>query len=68
MKIRVHNMLRFAPTGRGLSLKTILSVWRERRKLAKLDDATLQDLGISRHEAEIEAKRAPWDVPSHWQR
>ncbi len=32
-----------------------------RRQLAELDDRMLQDLGISRAQAQFEASRAPWD-------
>jgi uncharacterized protein YjiS (DUF1127 family) len=34
---------------------------RERRQLLEMDDDTLADLGISRHEAEAEARRN--DIP-----
>ena len=35
---------------------------RERRQLLAMDDAMLRDIGISRHEAEAEARRT--DVPA----
>lgn len=35
---------------------------RERRQLLEMDDAMLQDIGISRHEAEAEARRR--DIPA----
>jgi uncharacterized protein YjiS (DUF1127 family) len=41
-------------------------VVRSRRALLRLDDHLLQDIGLSRHEAEAEAARAPWDAPLHW--
>lgn len=37
-----------------------------RRQLAKLDDAALRDIGISRADALMEAKRAPWDLAAPW--
>lgn len=39
---------------------------RQRKALARLDDATLRDLGLTRSQAEQEAKRAAWDVPANW--
>ncbi|MCE0504178.1 DUF1127 domain-containing protein [Roseivivax sp. GX 12232] len=44
----------------------MLALARQRRQLARLDDARLADLGLSRAEAEAEAARAPWDAPDHW--
>lgn len=38
----------------------------QRRQLAALDDALLEDIGLSRGDARREAARAPWDVPRHW--
>ncbi|WP_120499646.1 DUF1127 domain-containing protein [Roseovarius sp. EL26] len=46
--------------------KALMSLYRQRRNLRKLDDASLRDIGLSRHDALTEANRAPWDVPSHW--
>jgi uncharacterized protein YjiS (DUF1127 family) len=51
-----------------LSLFTRLQIWKQRRDLAKLDDRALEDIGLSRAEAEREAKRPLWDAPRHWQR
>lgn len=47
-------------------LMTMVAVHRQRRALAQLDDRALQDIGVSRYEAEIEAARPAWDVPHHW--
>lgn len=41
---------------------------RSRRVLAELDDAALKDVGLTRTEAEAEARRAVWDAPDHWYR
>jgi uncharacterized protein YjiS (DUF1127 family) len=41
---------------------------RSRRALRRLDDHLLRDIGLTRHEAETEAARAPWDAPLHWRR
>jgi uncharacterized protein YjiS (DUF1127 family) len=43
-------------------------VMRERAALRDLSDERLQDLGISRHEAEEEANRPFWDAPDTWRR
>lgn len=53
------------------SLKTpsfgqMAALRRQRKALVRLDDAALRDLGLSRSEAETEAKRAAWDVPANW--
>jgi uncharacterized protein YjiS (DUF1127 family) len=47
-------------------LWTYLTLWRQRRQLAQLDSARLDDLGLSRRDALSEAARKPWDVPNRW--
>lgn len=42
----------------------VLSVWKERRALARLDDRALHDLGLSRADVEGEVMRSPLDVPT----
>lgn len=42
----------------GVALRTVLT----RRALGELDDRALADIGLSRGEAEKEARRVPWDV------
>lgn len=44
-----------------------LDLYRQRRALAKMDNAQLVDLGLTRAEAQAEAKRPIWDAPNHWQ-
>ncbi|WP_136439237.1 DUF1127 domain-containing protein [Pacificoceanicola onchidii] len=39
---------------------------RQRRALARLDDAALSDIGLSRDAAQSEASRPFWDAPSNW--
>lgn len=64
----------FASLGRfaGLSLDTgfkvadFFAIARQRNALAKLDDDALRDIGLTRSEAQAEAARPAWDVPSHW--
>jgi len=46
----------------GLSLLTRLDVMRSRRALAALDDAVLCDLGLTRTQADLEARRPIWDM------
>jgi uncharacterized protein YjiS (DUF1127 family) len=41
-------------------------VTQSRQALGRLDERLLRDIGLTRHEAEIEAARAPWDPPVHW--
>lgn len=57
--------------GRGVRLTTLtrrlrlaLDLWSERRALDRLDDHMLEDIGLERWQAEREAARHPWDVPS----
>ena len=47
-------------------LAAAYDVWRQRRALARLDDAALDDIGLSARDAHAEAKRPAWDVPDHW--
>ena len=42
----------------------VLDVIQQRRQLAKLSDHYLADIGITREEAQIEAARPFWDLPS----
>lgn len=39
---------------------------RQRQALARLDAATLRDIGVSAEEALAESARSPWDAPRHW--
>jgi uncharacterized protein YjiS (DUF1127 family) len=43
-------------------LKRTVDIMASRRHLAEMDDRTLQDLGISRAQAQFEASRPLWDV------
>lgn len=45
-------------------LALMVEISRERAALAKADAKTLEDLGITRAEAEAEASRPFWDVPA----
>lgn len=39
---------------------------KERHDLYRLTDAQLRDIGVTRADAEAEARRSAWDAPSHW--
>lgn len=55
-----------APARSALSLRSLLTLWQSRQALRSLDDAALQDIGISAQEAHSESRRAFWDVPATW--
>ncbi len=58
-----------APRGSKFSLtrmKQAFAVLRQRRQLAQLDNAALQDMGLSQADVDFELKRSVWDVPAHW--
>jgi uncharacterized protein YjiS (DUF1127 family) len=55
------------PAGLVRHLRAMVALHKQRRDLAKLDDAALRDIEISRYEAHIESNRPAWDVPQHWQ-
>ncbi|WP_424940810.1 DUF1127 domain-containing protein [Aliiroseovarius sp. S253] len=48
-------------------LATVIQTRRERVALSQLDAQRLDDLGLTRAQAQSEANRPIWDVPSHWQ-
>ena len=60
---------RCAPVQPGIwqRLGRLLAVTKQRRRLADLDDHLLRDIGLTREQANQEAKRRVWDVPGHWQ-
>ena len=45
----------------------MLALRRQREALRNLEDHQLEDIGVTRAQADDEANRAAWDVPSHWQ-
>ncbi|UWQ76125.1 DUF1127 domain-containing protein [Leisingera sp. M658] len=49
-------------------LRLHLKVWTQRRQLAKLDARALDDIGVTRAEADAEARRGFWSAPDHWSR
>ena len=56
---------RCAPRRRRTLLDLIVLA-RQRRRLARLDDDALDDLGLTRHAARQEARRPVRDVPEPW--
>jgi uncharacterized protein YjiS (DUF1127 family) len=46
----------------------MLTLRRERRRLAALDARLLDDIGIDRSTADLEAARPVWDVPQVWRK
>ncbi len=42
-----------------------LTVWKERRALARLDDRALKDIGLSPADVEHEMNRSIFDVPGN---
>lgn len=63
---------RFGRTQRPTSLVDrvllLLTIHRERHALKTLDAHMLDDIGITRNQAETEAERPVWDAPSRWLR
>lgn len=55
------------PAARRLpGLGTLLSVWKSRRALARLDARALDDIGIDARHAARESAKPIWDVPATW--
>ena len=48
------------------ALATARALRRQRIDLAALDDQMLADIGITREQAQREARRPLWDAPSYW--
>ncbi|UYV36946.1 DUF1127 domain-containing protein [Rhodobacteraceae bacterium D3-12] len=55
---------------RPFLLAAHLTAWRSLRKqranLSKLDARALDDIGLTRSDANTEARRPFWDVPESW--
>ena len=59
--ISTHSQCRQAAPAR-FPLLTWMRIARQRRRLARLDDRALADIGLTRHEALTEAHRPFWDM------
>jgi len=69
MSIHTTEFSRYAPVNARsflTKLRLSLVVRRQRAALSKLDDAALADIGLTRSQADAEAKRPLWDVPANW--
>lgn len=44
------------------------AAWRQRQKLAQLDSAALEDMGLTRAQVAAEMRRGLWNAPQHWKR
>ena len=50
----------------GLGLMDLIGLRRQRQHLKGLTPEQLADIGVTASEAEAEAERPIWDVPSYW--
>ena len=50
----------------GTRILRLISLARQRHALSRLGDHTLEDIGLTRTEARIEASRPIWDAPDNW--
>lgn len=66
--VPVPTMSRYSLTNRLKALFVyalrLIEVQRQRGELAKLSDQQLHDIGITREQAEREARRPFWDLPN----
>lgn len=49
-------------------LRMAFALSKQRRELANLDDALLEDIGVTREQAVKESERPVWDAPRNWMR
>jgi uncharacterized protein YjiS (DUF1127 family) len=57
------------PLRRPSLLSTItqmIALRRQRQHLDRLSDEQLKDIGVTRDQAEAEARRKAWDAPNFW--
>lgn len=57
--------MRFAAPAPMARLLDLDALFRQRRQLRQLDDHRLSDIGLTRAEAEAEARRPAWAMPRH---
>ena len=55
-----------ASSANTTTLSRLLSVWRQRQHLGRLDSHALRDIGLSEADALRESRRKIWDVPANW--
>ncbi len=73
MSVRSSALLRpTLPAHRQIGLFTRLArrlaLFSERKRLSEMPEYLLEDIGVSRSEADAEAKREIWDAPGYWHR
>ena len=54
-----------APKSNGIGLTRMLAIWKQRNDLRHLSDRALADIGVTRQQAQAEARRPLWDVPTN---
>lgn len=67
--VRTLSLARIAPPSLGRLLRRLDAANRlfaQRQALARLEDHRLEDIGVTRAQAEAECARSPWDAPRHW--
>ncbi|NOC43968.1 MULTISPECIES: DUF1127 domain-containing protein [unclassified Ruegeria] len=67
-QLAIHNPCKPAKRSLVSLISQAFELSRQRRKLAQLDAAVLDDIGVTREEASAEAKRFFWDAPQFWKR
>ncbi|WP_298847116.1 DUF1127 domain-containing protein [uncultured Ruegeria sp.] len=67
-QLAIHHPCKPAKRSLVTLITQAFALSRQRRKLAQLSDAALEDIGITRAEASAEAKRSFWDAPQFWKR
>lgn len=50
------------------SLGQIIAVAHQRRRLARLDDHLLNDIGVTRAQAIEESRQNTWTAPDYWRK
>ncbi|WP_375255037.1 DUF1127 domain-containing protein [Yoonia sp.] len=65
-KIIAHSSRQSRSVSLHARLMTFLALARQRRQLSALDQHLLNDIGVSRTQAENEAQKSGWDVPQRW--
>lgn len=54
------------PFGLLKTITNMVQLHKERRLLASLGADALNDIGLTKHDAQIEASRPVWDAPDYW--
>ncbi|NOD28699.1 DUF1127 domain-containing protein [Ruegeria atlantica] len=67
-QLAIHNPCKPAKRSMVSLISQVFELSRQRRNLAQLDAAVLDDIGVTREEASAEAKRFIWDAPQFWKR